>query len=139
MFANSFDPDLQARLLSEKLSLTPTDTMETNRLNNTDTHGGSYGTTGLRSEPVNTSVVKKARSYHALEDLEKNGYFPAAPKPSALGVQRGLKDSVVNDMCRAVVKHMVGDVYVSSTGVHGTRKVLNHLYEPVLQSVQVCK
>lgn len=58
-------------------------------------------------------------------------------QPSALGVQRGLKDSVVNDMCRAVVKHMVGDVYVSSSGQHGTKKVLNHLYEPVLQSVQV--
>lgn len=58
-------------------------------------------------------------------------------QPSALGVQRGLKDSVVNDMCRAVVKHMVGDVYVSSTGQQGTKKVLNHLYEPVLQSVQV--
>lgn len=52
-------------------------------------------------------------------------------------MQRGLKDSVVNDMCRAVVKHMVGDVYVSSSGQHGTKKVLNHLYEPVLQSVQV--
>lgn len=43
----------------------------------------------------------------------------------------------MNDMCRAVVKHMVGDVYVSSSGQHGTKKVLNHLYEPVLQSVQV--
>ncbi|KAF1793209.1 Ankyrin repeat-containing domain [Phytophthora cactorum] len=57
-------------------------------------------------------------------------------QPSALGVQRGLKDSVVNDMCRAVVKHMVGDVYVSASGSYGQRKVLNHLYEPVFASVQ---
>lgn len=44
---------------------------------------------------------------------------------------------MVNDMCRAVAKHMVGDVYVSTTGRYGTKKVLNHLYEPVLQAVQV--
>ncbi|KAL0589680.1 hypothetical protein ABG067_002229 [Albugo candida] len=56
--------------------------------------------------------------------------------PSARGVQRGLKDSVVNDMCRAVVKHMVGDIYVVSSGPFGLKKVLNHLYEPVLNSVQ---
>lgn len=56
---------------------------------------------------------------------------------SALGVQRGLKDSVVNDMCRAVVKHMVGDLYVAAADASGgAKKVLNHLYEPVFQSVQ---
>uniref|UniRef100_K3WRW1 Protein kinase domain-containing protein n=1 Tax=Globisporangium ultimum (strain ATCC 200006 / CBS 805.95 / DAOM BR144) TaxID=431595 RepID=K3WRW1_GLOUD len=135
LFANSYDPDLQARLLSEQIATeqnSPSGTSAGNK-----PHGGSYERSQRASPESDANLtIKKARSYQALADLEKKGYFPSAPKPSALGVQRGLKDSVVNDMCRAVVKHMVGDVYVSSSGQHGTKKVLNHLYEPVLQSVQ---
>ncbi|TYZ58721.1 hypothetical protein PybrP1_004096 [[Pythium] brassicae (nom. inval.)] len=122
LFANSFDPELQARLLSEQMA-----TAEEHALHSPSAakpHGGSYERAPLASESDAALTMKKARSYQALADLEKKGYFPAAPKPSALGVQRGLKDSVVNDMCRAVVKHMVGDVYVSSSGQQGTKK--NH-------------
>jgi len=43
----------------------------------------------------------------------------------------------MNDMCRAVVKQMVGDIYVNASGTYGSKKVLNHLYEPVFESVQV--
>ncbi|KAJ0403856.1 hypothetical protein P43SY_004829 [Pythium insidiosum] len=132
LFANSFDPDTQARLLSEQLS-------EPGAAGSSPSlrpQGGSFGNSRTPESASSSNLMKRARSYQALDDLEKNGYFPAAPTPSALGVQRGLKDSVVNDMCRAVVKHMVGDLYVSSSGQHGTKKVLNHLYEPVLQSVQ---
>ncbi|KAG7401946.1 hypothetical protein PHYBOEH_008467 [Phytophthora boehmeriae] len=119
------DAEAQAQLLSQKLVSMDT-TQPTAKV-------GSYGST----EPHEPATgIKKAQSYQALADLEKKGYFPVAPKPSALGVQRGLKDSVVNDMCRAVVKHMVGDVYVSASGSYGQRKVLNHLYEPVFASVQ---
>ncbi|DAZ97480.1 TPA: hypothetical protein N0F65_009963 [Lagenidium giganteum] len=133
LFANSFDPDLQARLLSEKL--TAEDAEEPPPVGRPQ--GGSVGKANAPSDTNNSNLtMKKARSYQALADLEKKGYFPSAPKPSAIGVQRGLKDSVVNDMCRAVVKHMVGDVYVNSSGQYGSKKVLNHLYEPVLQSVQ---
>ena len=32
---------------------------------------------------------------------------------------------------------MVGDIYVVSSGPFGLKKVLNHLYDPVLNSVQV--
>ncbi|RMX67255.1 hypothetical protein DD238_001150 [Peronospora effusa] len=124
------DVDAGARLLSQKLSAMDEAQMGTP----IKSQFGSYGSVGP-SEPA--SGIKKAQSYQALADLEKKGYFPVAPKPSALGVQRGLKDSVVNDMCRAVVKHMVGDVYVSASGSYGQRKVLNHLYEPVFASVQV--
>ena len=35
------------------------------------------------------------------------------PKVKASGVQRGLKDSVMNDMCNAVARQMIGDLYVS--------------------------
>ncbi|CAH0474003.1 unnamed protein product [Peronospora belbahrii] len=125
----SQDVDAGARLLSQKIS-----TMDAAQLGTpAKSQFGSYGSVGP-CEP--TIGVKKVQSYQALADLEKKGYFPVAPKPSALGVQRGLKDSVVNDMCRAVVKHMVGDVYVSASGSYGQRKVLNHLYEPVFASVQ---
>ncbi|RLN86363.1 hypothetical protein BBJ28_00011507 [Nothophytophthora sp. Chile5] len=120
------DADARAQLLSQKLAAQggpePAKPL-----------AGSYERRGA-AEP--TTSMKKAQSYQALAELEKKGYFPAAPKPSALGVQRGLKNSVVNDMCRAVVKHMVGDVYVSASGSYGQRKVLNHLYEPVFASVQ---
>ncbi|KAF1322695.1 Tkl protein kinase, partial [Globisporangium splendens] len=135
LFANSYDPDLQARLLSEQIATEQNSPSSASAGNKP--HGGSYERSQRASPESDANLtIKKARSYQALADLEKKGYFPSAPKPSALGVQRGLKDSVVNDMCRAVVKHMVGDVYVSSSGQHGTKKVLNHLYEPVLQSVQ---
>ncbi|GAB9463348.1 Tkl protein kinase [Globisporangium polare] len=134
LFANSYDPDLQARLLSEQIAAH--ETVSSSPSASSKPHGGSYERSARSVESDAHSTMTKARSYQALADLEKKGYFPSAPKPSALGVQRGLKDSVVNDMCRAVVKHMVGDVYVSSSGQHGTKKVLNHLYEPVLQSVQ---
>ncbi|RLN68073.1 hypothetical protein BBJ28_00001167 [Nothophytophthora sp. Chile5] len=120
------DAEARAQLLSQKLKAQggpePTKPL-----------AGSYERRGA-AEPATS--MKKAQSYQALAELEKKGYFPAAPKPSALGVQRGLKNSVVNDMCRAVVKHMVGDVYVSASGSYGQRKVLNHLYEPVFASVQ---
>ncbi|KAH7479874.1 hypothetical protein KRP22_010090 [Phytophthora ramorum] len=124
------DVDARARLLSQKIAA-----MDAAQSPDaaSKAQSGSYGSAGL-SEPA--TGIKKAQSYQALADLEKKGYFPVAPKPSALGVQRGLKDSVVNDMCRAVVKHMVGDVYVSASGSYGQRKVLNHLYEPVFASVQ---
>jgi hypothetical protein len=133
LFANSFDPDSQARNLSAQLASSGDAASGSPSIR---PQGGSFGKSRT-PEQQQSSFMKKARSYQGLDDLEKNGYFPSAPKPSALGVQRGLKDSVMNDMCRAVVKHMVGDVYVSSSGQHGTKKVLNHLYEPVLQSVQV--
>lgn len=132
LFANAYDPDIKARLLSEQMSAGDTSGQDPEESSGRPI-GGSYGKETLST---GNAAIKKARSYQALADLEKNGYFPAAPKPSAIGVQRGLKDSVVNDMCRAVVKHMVGDVYVNSSGQYGTKKVLNHLYEPVLQSVQ---
>uniref|UniRef100_H3GHT5 Protein kinase domain-containing protein n=1 Tax=Phytophthora ramorum TaxID=164328 RepID=H3GHT5_PHYRM len=124
------DVDARARLLSQKIAA-----MDAAQSPDaaSKAQSGSYGSAGL-SEPA--TGIKKAQSYQALADLEKKGYFPVAPKPSALGVQRGLKDSVINDMCRAVVKHMVGDVYVSASGSYGQRKVLNHLYEPVFASVQ---
>jgi hypothetical protein len=131
LFANAVDPDANARDLSAQLSVVEDGVQNSSMAR---PQGGSFGKSRTAES---SSFMKKARSYQALDDLEKNGYFPTAPKPSALGVQRGLKDSVVNDMCRAVVKHMVGDVYVSSSGQHGVKKVLNHLYEPVLQSVQI--
>ncbi|KAK1944670.1 Serine/threonine-protein kinase STY17 [Phytophthora citrophthora] len=128
----SQDVDARARLLSQKI--VAMDAAESGGAAEAiKPQSGSYGSVGP-SEPA--TGIKKAQSYQALADLEKKGYFPVAPKPSALGVQRGLKDSVVNDMCRAVVKHMVGDVYVSASGSYGQRKVLNHLYEPVFASVQ---
>ncbi|GMF21704.1 unnamed protein product [Phytophthora lilii] len=125
------DVDARARLLSQKIAAM--DAAQPPAQAFAKAQSGSYGSAGP-SEPA--TGIKKAQSYQALADLEKKGYFPVAPKPSALGVQRGLKDSVVNDMCRAVVKHMVGDVYVSASGSYGQRKVLNHLYEPVFASVQ---
>lgn len=127
------DVDARARLLSQKIAAMDAAQPEAAAAAAKPQFGGSYGSVGP-SEPA--TGIKKAQSYQALADLEKKGYFPVAPKPSALGVQRGLKDSVVNDMCRAVVKHMVGDVYVSASGSYGQRKVLNHLYEPVFASVQ---
>ncbi|POM61832.1 TKL protein kinase, partial [Phytophthora palmivora] len=125
------DMDARARLLSQKIAAMDAAQPGAAAAAEAKTQSGSYGSVGP-SEPV--AGIKKALSYQALADLEKKGYFPVAPKPSALGVQRGLKDSVVNDMCRAVVKHMVGDVYVSASGSYGQRKVLNHLYEPVFAS-----
>ncbi|KAE9035023.1 hypothetical protein PR002_g7803 [Phytophthora rubi] len=124
------DVDARARLLSQKIAA-----MDAAKppAPFAKAQSGSYGSAET-NEPA--TGMKKAQSYPALAELEKKGYFPVAPKPSALGVQRGLKDSVVNDMCRAVVKHMVGDVYVSASGSYGQRKVLNHLYEPVFASVQ---
>ncbi|KAG6957564.1 hypothetical protein JG688_00010912 [Phytophthora aleatoria] len=128
------DVDARARLLSQKIAaMDASQSGAATAAAAVKTQSGSYGSVGS-SEPA--TGIKKAQSYQALADLEKKGYFPVAPKPSALGVQRGLKDSVVNDMCRAVVKHMVGDVYVSASGSYGQRKVLNHLYEPVFASVQ---
>ncbi|KAG6618847.1 TKL protein kinase [Phytophthora cinnamomi] len=124
------DVDARARLLSQKIAALDAAQPPAPF---TKAQSGSYGS-AEPSEPA--TGMKKAQSYQALAELEKKGYFPVAPKPSALGVQRGLKDSVVNDMCRAVVKHMVGDVYVSASGSYGQRKVLNHLYEPVFASVQ---
>uniref|UniRef100_A0AAV1UTU4 TKL protein kinase n=1 Tax=Peronospora matthiolae TaxID=2874970 RepID=A0AAV1UTU4_9STRA len=122
--------DSSARLLSQKLAaLDVTQSGHTIKSSQSGSYNSAVSTDGA-------SGIKKAQSYQGLADLEKQGYFPVAPKPSALGVQRGLKDSVVNDMCRAVVKHMVGDVYVSGSGSYGQRKVLNHLYEPVFASVQ---
>lgn len=125
------DVDDRARLLSQQII--EADATQSGGIAAVRLQTGSYDPAGP-SELV--SGIKKARSNQALADLEKKGYFPVAPKPSALGVQRGLKNSVVNDMCRAVVKHMVGDVYVSASGSYGQRKVLNHLYEPVFASVQ---
>ncbi|KAI9994826.1 hypothetical protein PInf_011664 [Phytophthora infestans] len=125
------DADARARLLSQKIAAM--DAAQPGAAAMVKSQSGSYGSVES-SEPI--AGIKKAQSYQALAELEKKGYFPVAPKPSALGVQRGLKDSVVNDMCRAVVKHMVGDVYVSASGSYGQRKVLNHLYEPVFASVQ---
>ncbi|KAG6960472.1 hypothetical protein JG687_00008218 [Phytophthora cactorum] len=128
------DVDARARLLSQKIAaMDASQSGAAAAAAAVKPQSGSYGSVGS-SEPA--TGIKKAQSYQALADLEKKGYFPVAPKPSALGVQRGLKDSVVNDMCRAVVKHMVGDVYVSASGSYGQRKVLNHLYEPVFASVQ---
>ncbi|EGZ05061.1 hypothetical protein PHYSODRAFT_248565 [Phytophthora sojae] len=124
------DVDARARLLSQKIAAMDAAQPPAPFAK---AQSGSYGS-AEPSEPA--TGIKKAQSYQALAELEKKGYFPVAPKPSALGVQRGLKDSVVNDMCRAVVKHMVGDVYVSASGSYGQRKVLNHLYEPVFASVQ---
>lgn len=92
------------------------------------------GTT-LKEKKNAKGGIPKAVSYNALSDLEKSNYFPFKPKTSAIGTQRGLKDSVTNDMCRAVVRQMVGDVYVVSSGKRG-KKVINHLYAPLLESVQ---
>ncbi|KAI9907987.1 hypothetical protein PsorP6_003496 [Peronosclerospora sorghi] len=128
-FLTSKDVDSETRVLSQKIAAMDA-TLPSPPVK---ILSGSYGSVGAY---VPSFGIKKAQSNQALADLEKKGYFPTAPKPSALGVQRGLKDSVVNDMCRAVVKHMVGDVYVSASGSYGQQKVLNHLYEPVLASVQ---
>jgi len=73
-------------------------------------------------------------SYTGLSDLEKSCYFPSPPK-TAMGIQEGLKSSVMNDMCRAVVKQMVGELYIESARTAG-KKILNHLYTPLLESVQ---
>ncbi|CEG50421.1 tkl protein kinase [Plasmopara halstedii] len=125
------DVDDRARLLSQRI--VAMDATHSGGVATVKFQSGSYNSVG---SPELVTGIKKAQSNQALADLEKKGYFPVAPKPSALGVQKGLKSSVVNDMCRAVVKHMVGDVYVSASGSYGQRKVLNHLYEPVLASVQ---
>ncbi|KAF0720703.1 Aste57867_128 [Aphanomyces stellatus] len=95
---------------------------------------GSFGkhlkTTSYSSSTSN-DPMKKSHSHQGLSDLEKAGLVGPL-KSSASGVQRGLKDSVMHDMCHAVVKQMVGDV-MSSSGSHA---VMNHLYDPVLASVQ---
>ncbi|KAF1788760.1 Protein kinase, ATP binding site [Phytophthora cactorum] len=121
------DVDARARLLSQKIAaMDASQSGAAAAAAAVKPQSGSYGSVGS-SEPLQLPGPGRPG---------KEGYFPVAPKPSALGVQRGLKDSVVNDMCRAVVKHMVGDVYVSASGSYGQRKVLNHLYEPVFASVQ---
>ncbi|TDH73402.1 uncharacterized protein CCR75_002409 [Bremia lactucae] len=128
----SHDVEEHTRLLSQKIAAMDS-TQSGASISTAKLQSGSYGSSDSNEL---FQGIKKAQSNQALADLEKKGYFPVAPKPSALGVQRGLKNSVVNDMCRAVVKHMVGDVYVSASGSYGQRKVLNHLYEPVFTSVQ---
>ena len=40
----------------------------------------------------------------------------------------------MNDMCRAVARQMVGDMYVISSA--SNHKVLNHLYQPVFDSIE---
>ncbi|OQR80899.1 serine/threonine protein kinase, partial [Achlya hypogyna] len=109
---------------------------------------GSFGKKPSSYDTTETTM-KKSKSVQGLSDLEKHNasFFPAAPKvglphplcphlaqPSASGVQRGLKDSVMHDMCCAVAKQMVGDAYVPSS--NGAKLVLNHLYAPVLENVQ---
>lgn len=78
LFANSFDPELQARLLSEQMAA-----QEAHSPSSAKPHGGSYERTPLASENDANLTMKKARSYQALADLEKKGYFPAAPKVRA--------------------------------------------------------
>ena len=79
------------------------------------------------------SLRKKSVSYTGLSEMEKLGlnFFPKSP----VSIPRGMKDSVMSDMCRSVVKLMVGDVYVVSS-LGGGHKVLNHLYNPLLSVVQ---
>ncbi|KAH9101813.1 hypothetical protein AeMF1_021518 [Aphanomyces euteiches] len=87
---------------------------------------GSFGKGSMSSTKSIADSIKKSKSYQFLSDLEKTQAIHPT-KSSASGVQRGLKDSVMHDMCHAVVKQMVGDV----SGSHP-----NHLYEPVFASVQ---
>lgn len=82
LFANSFDPDLQARLLSEQIAA-----HESSNAPSSKPHGGSYErSTHTSDADASTVTMKKAQSYQALADLEKKGYFPAAPKVQARSV-----------------------------------------------------
>lgn len=71
LFANSNDSDLAARLLSEQIA-----SQDSSENSPTKPHGGSYEKGKASIEPT----MKKASSYQALAELEKKGYFPAAPK-----------------------------------------------------------
>lgn len=78
------DPDLRARLLSEKLLLAQRQEQQlpaaaVGRV-------GSFERRGSAAQDA--SHMKKAQSYQALADLEKKGYFPAAP---TVGPRRSLR------------------------------------------------
>lgn len=78
LFANSYDPDLQARLLSEQIAAH--ETVSSSPSASSKPHGGSYERSARSVESDAHSTMTKARSYQALADLEKKGYFPSAPK-----------------------------------------------------------
>lgn len=73
LFANAHDSDLAARLLSEQIA-----SQDSGESSPSKPHGGSYEKGKASIEPA----MKKASSYQALAELEKKGYFPAAPKVS---------------------------------------------------------
>ncbi|OQR94815.1 serine/threonine protein kinase [Thraustotheca clavata] len=132
---HSNDLETRSQMLSE-LFLSEDQSLHRRRgsSSGSDALSGSFGRRNSSYE-VAESNMKKSKSVQALSELERRtSFFPAAPKPSASGVQRGLKDSVMHDMCCAVTKQMVGDAYVPSS--NGNKLVLNHLYAPVLESVQ---
>ncbi|KAF0701652.1 Aste57867_7923 [Aphanomyces stellatus] len=83
-------------------------------------------------EPQHSTLSSSTHSHQGLSDLEKAGQVELQ-KSSASVVQRGLKNSVMQDMCHAVVKQVVGDA-MSSSGSHGA--VRNPLYDTLLASVQ---
>lgn len=92
----------------------------------------SFDKNYIVSPDQSSGGMTKSISCNGLSQMEMEGFFPSVP---AVGVQRGLKDSVMNDMCRAVVKQMVGDVYVVSS-ITRRKKIVNHLYDPLLEVVQ---
>lgn len=79
LFANSYDPDLQARLLSEQIAAQETVASSPSAASSKP-HGGSYERSARSVESDTNLTMTKARSYQALADLEKKGYFPSAPK-----------------------------------------------------------
>lgn len=85
LFANSYDPDLQARLLSEQIAAQETGASHSpsGMSSTSKPHGGSYERSARSEESDANLTMKKARSYQALADLEKKGYFPSAPKVRA--------------------------------------------------------
>ena len=56
-----------------------------------------------------------------------------------MSTQKSLKASVIGDMCQAVAKHIVGESFINSISPTSgaPRRVVNHLYKPILQAVEV--
>ncbi|ETV99121.1 TKL protein kinase, variant 1 [Aphanomyces invadans] len=126
--------DRRARELSERFLQ---DEDQFSQSSTVEALSGSFGKHGS-STPY--PEMKKSRSHQGLSSLERAATMNP-PKSSASGVQRGLKDSVMHDMCHAVVKQMVGDAISLTTPDGATRATTyhpatNHLYAPVLASVQ---
>ncbi|GLE08822.1 hypothetical protein PINS_up020246 [Pythium insidiosum] len=92
LFANSFDPT-RRRACSRSSSAT----RRHRRRRRCDRRAASFGNSNSRTPDGADAVCRWA-------------------------CQRGLKDSVVNDMCARSSSTWFGDLYVSSSGQHGTKK-----------------